>query len=921
MAESKFNDGEKRRGKPDANSDEQLYTDREFSLEGLQSTNLSDSSIDDSSDDDMSAGALPSRKRAHSDSSSHDDDVSAGALLSRKHSHSDSSSHDDDVSAGALPSRKRAHSDSSSHDDDVSAGALPSRKRVRSDSSSHDDAEAYTSMTKKMVRYAHTAEPKLEENKAQKMMAKMGYKGGHGLGKHEQGRVAPVELSTQRGRRGLGLHLPGLEPAKLEWNSSMEQISCEEEVMWFNEDPYLDVTYDDMCSFLVIGRKKLTIDDETKFCDPVVLKNVLEGKNVFDNLDGRELMKARSRSNPFETIRGGIFLNRAAMKMANMDAVFDSMFTKPVDELGCSLVGPEELLYFADVCAGPGGFSEYVLWRCGWEAKGFGFTLKGENDFKLSDFYAGHCETFEPHYGVDGAQGDGNIFAPENIDAFRDHVLSQTGRQGVHFMMADGGFSVEGQENIQEILSKELYLCQFIVALCIVREKGHFVCKLFDLFTPFSVGLVYLISKAFQKISIHKPNTSRPANSERYIICKWRRPDFQLEPIRDYLRYIHRKLHDCQQRSDKDVTDVIPLSLLMEEGKFYNYVVTSNNVLGERQIVNLVKIASFCRDPNLLEPLQSEMKQKCLQYWNVPDKARTMPPHVHPDVKFTELLRMTRASIDMAGEEEKLNMENMGTVFQSVYDWHCLVVGPPDEGHHRTLYLGAGRGKVYRLVRSHWCRVEDPVELSPDTLVYAELVVELLGEGMSQRKVSCLHLLDALVLGGRDVASLHITERHALCRKFCRALEKTLRSPATLVRTKELFDLESSSRLFARLAMRQLKGCRSFARRVFLVDNEGHRCFEPGGVLFMKGTRPPWMHCLSKSTGVKYYYNCGNRTSLYDQDRPDDACASFEMSMRQRRVWWWGAGVSVHDKDGQKEDTTKLQRWQLLNFVKNKCSH
>ena len=47
-------------------------------------------------------------------------------------------------------------------------------------------------------------------------------------------------------------------------------------------------------------------------------------------------------------------------------------------------------------------------------------------------------------------------------------------------MMADGGFSVEGQENIQEVLSKQLYLCQFLVALNIVRVGGHFVCKLFD---------------------------------------------------------------------------------------------------------------------------------------------------------------------------------------------------------------------------------------------------------------------------------------------------------------------------------------------------------------------------------------------------------------------------------------------------------
>ena len=47
------------------------------------------------------------------------------------------------------------------------------------------------------------------------------------------------------------------------------------------------------------------------------------------------------------------------------------------------------------------------------------------------------------------------------------------------------GFSVEGQENIQEVLSKRLYLCQMMVALGVLRAEGCFVCKLFDLTTPF----------------------------------------------------------------------------------------------------------------------------------------------------------------------------------------------------------------------------------------------------------------------------------------------------------------------------------------------------------------------------------------------------------------------------------------------------
>lgn len=48
---------------------------------------------------------------------------------------------------------------------------------------------------------------------------------------------------------------------------------------------------------------------------------------MFDELDAMELCKARSRANPFETLKSAFFMNRAALKMANIDAATNFLFT------------------------------------------------------------------------------------------------------------------------------------------------------------------------------------------------------------------------------------------------------------------------------------------------------------------------------------------------------------------------------------------------------------------------------------------------------------------------------------------------------------------------------------------------------------------------------------------------------------------
>ncbi|KAK6182178.1 hypothetical protein SNE40_009918 [Patella caerulea] len=736
-----------------------------------------------------------------------------------------------------------------------------------------------------------------------KMMAKMGYQAGKGLGKHGQGRVEIVEASKQKGRRGLGLFLEGLEAEDVEWNFDLEELIIEETVDWLPKCTLPIPTLDEMIQWKVIGKKKRSIDDETNYISEKTLQGILKSKNVFDICDPEEMRRARTRSNPYETIRGVFFLNRAAMKMANMDAVLDFMFTTPKDPHGKNLVAPNEILYFADICAGPGGFSEYVLWRKKGDSKGFGMTLKGQNDFKLEDFFAGPGEMFEPFYGVGGIDGDGDIFNPDNQDAFTNFVLDNTDGKGVHFVMADGGFSVEGQENIQEILSKQLYLCQCLVALSILRYDGHFVCKLFDLFTPFSMGLVYLMYLAFDTISIFKPVTSRPANSERYIICRNKRAGS--ERICEYMKHINLDL--CKylvSTSNEDVNEIVPHDTMKDDTDFFDYMWVSNENIGRKQIIGLKKIQAFCQNKDLYENRQSTVRKDCLKYWQVPDEVRAAPNHRDPEGKFSDL--MDNDPYDYINHSPDLLDEFSKSHIKSVYDYMCTV-----RSDQNTYYLlGLGKSHVFKLDRGKWMKVEERIELPYRTLLEAETVQEIRGEGRGQKRIKTIHILDALFLCGKDVRSLHFKERLESLKKFVKAVQKPSRSDLSPLVVSHYYKLEEVDQVFNRLDMKVVKGSQGMPRLCFLTPDNTY--YHPGGIYLIKTVKEPWMMSISRSSKRKYWYNTHTKEAVYDCRK--ESIATARDSKLKSLFWKWEKGVCVHDSQ-EHIDINKLSRDSFLEFI------
>ncbi|XP_063624160.1 cap-specific mRNA (nucleoside-2'-O-)-methyltransferase 1 [Cydia splendana] len=763
-------------------------------------------------------------------------------------------------------------------------------------------------------------------DKIKHMMSNMGYKSGKGLGKFEHGRTEPVEASTQKGRRGLGLKSStvGTVPRNFKWSPDDAKPEAKEKVLWM--PPGAEPLSGDLLEeWLRKGPKKLTIEDETEFVDPQILAGVLNAKTIFDTLDDEDLRNARFRSNPYETIGSVIFLNRAAVKMANIDALFDFMFTEPKTQTGKPAL-EKELLYFADVCAGPGGFSEYVLYRKGWKAKGFGFTLKGGNDFKLSDFHAGTPETFNPYYGV---ENDGNIFNPENLTALKDYVLKQTDDKGVHFLMADGGFSVEGQENIQEILSKQLYLCQCLAALMLVRTGGHFVVKLFDVFTPFSVGLIYIMYRCFDKVCIHKPVTSRPANSERYLICLWKRLGTQ--SAEHHLYTVNSILWEGRDRGDDDVAELVPLSILQEDTGFYEYMYKSNCLIGERQIKNLLKIAEFSKNKELKETTQAEIREDCLRLWKLPDKLRTQTERLGPEETLTSILALMKkrpkeAHSSHAFKSAVLNkpphlLEESSDLdtFKNVYDWHFYFLSNGKNSPDLKFFIGCGGKQVHQLEGTGWKSVVDlHLTLPAKTLLYGEIVKEFRGLGNNQMFSKALHVIDALMLGGTDISHLPLSERIHQCGLFCAALDKPYdKSNALPIKCKRLFNMEDFPAVVNNLECRAMKR----VRRALTMDipdriTNMEMFHVVGSVLFLKEIREPWQAHISKKCGRKYYFGIGkDKKPLSLFHIVEEAGLDLVEAYTQRVMWnWEEAACAIFEGLPHRG----LTRAQLEGFIEHK---
>ena len=272
----------------------------------------------------------------------------------------------------------------------------------------------------------------------------------------------------------------------------------------------------------------------------------------------------------------------------------------------------EDKISIAGLAEGPGGFIEAInnYRNIYYNIKDniYGITLKSSNKdvpgWNKANYYLKRNKHIKINYGKDNT---GNIYILDNILHFNEFVRKYH-PQGIIIITADGGFDFSSDFNNQEKLSQKLIFCEIITALTIQKKGGCFICKFFDLYTHISISFIYLLSCFYEDIYINKPLTSRPANSEKYIIAK------KFIGISDnYLSQLQSMINDWEiiDLNNWNILSIFKQDIPID---FINNILKYNSENCSMQINNIKKTLQYISEHKKLDDTKN-YQSKIAQEW------------------------------------------------------------------------------------------------------------------------------------------------------------------------------------------------------------------------------------------------------------------------------------------------------------------
>ena len=277
-----------------------------------------------------------------------------------------------------------------------------------------------------------------------------------------------------------------------------------------------------------VAYPKINLEISNKFTEQNfnmdLYRTLKKYKNEIDKLKNPKIWDfAKKLTNDCEMIHVNSKNNSYNLGIANYDSISRSYFKlwemiKDFDLIDFS----KDNLAFCGLAEGPGGFVECMYnmrkkYSSSYMDDCICMTLKSYNNnipgWKKSGRLFKENISMKIFYGKDGT---GDIYKKYNIESLKDI----TSDNKIDLVTADGGFDFSVDYDKQEQMMHQLIFCEIVSAMCVLKKGGHFVLKIFDIFTNLTVDLLYFLTIFFKNVIITKPFTSRPANSEKYIVCK-----------------------------------------------------------------------------------------------------------------------------------------------------------------------------------------------------------------------------------------------------------------------------------------------------------------------------------------------------------------------------------------------------------------
>jgi 23S rRNA U2552 (ribose-2'-O)-methylase RlmE/FtsJ len=197
-----------------------------------------------------------------------------------------------------------------------------------------------------------------------------------------------------------------------------------------------------------------------------------------------------------------------------------------------------------------------------------------------------------------GKDNTGDINNWDNI-----HHIKTLSKDDFYLITADGGFDEGTDFNNKEQLHYCLILSEIYSAITLQKQEGHFILKVFDIFTETSAQLLYLLSLCYSEVYIYKPKTSRPTNSEKYVVCKrMKLSDSERSKITAAMKELSNHLKNVRSK----YASFKLFSTIPEE--FTSKIKYMNETLLSKQCQFLERAVELCNNQTFIQEYDSQLQ-------------------------------------------------------------------------------------------------------------------------------------------------------------------------------------------------------------------------------------------------------------------------------------------------------------------------